>query len=62
MQTKSNMIYASVNEVFVVQNIILPYPATKGSGNLKTESGNTMKAIISHLKKKFHTDILQFLS
>lgn len=56
------MIYASVNEVFVVQNIILPYPATKGSGNLKTESGNTMKAIISHLKKKFHTDILQFLS
>lgn len=48
MQTKSNMIYASVNEVFVVQNIILHYPAIKGSGNLKIESGNTTKTIISH--------------
>lgn len=42
------MIYASVNEVFVVQNIILHYPAIKGTGNLNIESGNTMKAIISH--------------
>lgn len=58
------MIYVSVNEGFVVQNIILHYSAIKGSGNLKIESGNTTKAIISHLKKKktFHTDILQFLS
>lgn len=48
MQIKSKMIYASVNEVFVVPNIILPYPAIKGNVNLKIESGNTMKAIISH--------------
>lgn len=50
MQTKSNMIYVSINRLFVVQNIILHYSPIKGSGNLKTESGNTMKAIIFHLK------------